>query len=274
MEHLFLHKKRLTVLKPKIERLPDGHRSKPECLFELSQLFSSFGHWVEEERLFIHALKIQRERGNGRQVAAILRNLSDSSWLQGLTEEGIQQAEEGSSIFEQLGDTVGQAQCLDRLTRLLCRDKQFDAAEEVASRAINLFSVSDNPFQLCESHRVLGEVYRDKGETEKAIHHFEIAFGIASPFNWHDQLFGVLYSLAKLFRNEGRFDNAQAHIERAKSMPSITNTTLAVRWRCRLGFGTSRIGSKRRGLRLCAPPTFTRGLGLRRTWRVVESSSR
>jgi tetratricopeptide (TPR) repeat protein len=63
----------------------------------------------------------------------------------------------------------------------------------------------------------LGEIYRSKGETEKAIHHFEVALGIASPFNWHDHLFWVHYSLAGLFRDEGRFDDAQAHVEHAKS---------------------------------------------------------
>ena len=44
MAHLYWHKKRLVVLKPKIEGLPDDHRSKPECLFELSKLFDSVGN--------------------------------------------------------------------------------------------------------------------------------------------------------------------------------------------------------------------------------------
>ena len=216
MKHLFWHKKRLTVLKPKIEGLPDDHRSKPECLFELSRSFTSVGNLVEGKRLVAHVLKLQRERGDDRQVARMLRNLSGSNWQIGLTKEGMEQAKEASDIFERLGDTVGQARCLIKLTRLLRSDKQFDAAEEAASRAIDLFSKKDDQFQLCDSHRVLGEIYQNKGETEKAIHHFEIALGIASPFNWHTQSFGALYSLAQLFCDESRFDEAQIHIERAK----------------------------------------------------------
>ena len=38
LEHLFWHKQ-LTILGPKIKRLPDDHPSKLNCLFKLSQLF-------------------------------------------------------------------------------------------------------------------------------------------------------------------------------------------------------------------------------------------
>jgi len=40
---------------------------------------------------------------------------------------------------------------------------------------------------------------------------------IASSFNWHDHLFGAYYSLAALSLLEGRFDNANTHVELAKS---------------------------------------------------------
>jgi len=41
IEHLFWHKKRLTVPKVKIEGLSENRRFKPGCLFELSRLFYS-----------------------------------------------------------------------------------------------------------------------------------------------------------------------------------------------------------------------------------------
>ena len=44
-----------------------------------------------------------------------------------------------------------------------------------------------------------------------------VALRIASPFNWHDELFWINYQLALLFRDEGRFDDANTHIEHAKS---------------------------------------------------------
>ena len=150
-------------------------------------------------------------------VARMLVDLSDTDRLMGLREEGIQQAKEALEIFEQLGHTVGQGDCLTRLALLFRSDKQFDAAEEAAFRAIALLPEKGEPIRACRSHRVLGEIYQSKGETKKAIHHFEVALGIASPFSWHSDLFGIHYQMAELSRDEGRFDGAQTHIERAKS---------------------------------------------------------
>jgi tetratricopeptide (TPR) repeat protein len=217
MTHLVWHKTRPTILKPKIEGLPDDHRSKLECLLQLSRLFGSVGNDVERGRLLLHVLELWRERGDDMKVAATLMELSVTNRRIGLYEEGIQQAREALEVYERLGDTAEHADCLIRFAWLLHSDKQFDAAEEAASHAIDLLPEEGEQYRVCGSHRVLGNIYRSKGNTEKAIHHFEVALGIASSFNWHDFLFGIHYELASLFRLEGKLDEAQAHVEHTRS---------------------------------------------------------
>ena len=214
--HLVSHKGRPIILNPKIEGLPDYHRSKPACLVNLSQLAGLVGNQVERKRLLTWALRIQREREDDHQVARTLRILSDANSQMGLHEEGIQVMKEALEILERLGDTMGRAQCLIELASLLESYKQFDAAGETASRAIDLLPDQGQPFQACNFHHFLGRIHRSKGETEKAILHFVVALEIASSFNWHRLLFWIHYDLAWLFLHEGRFDNAHVHIERAK----------------------------------------------------------
>ena len=216
MEHLHWHKNRLTTLQPKIEGLPDNHSSKPRCLFRLSWLFYSIGNYVERKRLLTLVLMLWRERGDDYRAAHALRQLSDVNRLMNLPKEGIQQAGEALEIHERLGDTVEQAECLDLLASSLCDDDQLDAAEEAMFRAIALLSEEGEESRLCDSHQTLGKIYRSKGEIENAIHHFEVALGIASSFNWHHHLFWIHYKLAGLFLNQDRFDDTRAHLERAK----------------------------------------------------------
>ena len=217
IKHLYWHKPRLVILGPKIEGLPDSHRSKAMCLFHLSKLFGSIGNHAECRRLLIHTLKLWREKKDDFRVAQALGSLSDTNRLLGLHKEGIEQAKEALEISERLGKKFGQAQCWQWLAWLLHADGQLDAAEEAGTRAIDLLSGKSEQFLVCVCHRILGEIYNSKGEVEKAVDHFEIALEIASPSGWHDEQFWIHYSLAKLFLSKGRFSDALAHTERAKS---------------------------------------------------------
>jgi len=216
INHLYWHKPRLTLLGPRVEELPDDHPCKPSCLFRLSRLFGEIGNHTEYKRVLTHTLQLWRGRGDDRRVIEVLRDLSDVNRLLGLRKEGVECAEEALKISERLGDTTEQARCLNELSWLLYGDEQLDAAKEAASRAIDLFPAKGRESQVCNCHRVLGNIYRSKGEIEKAVHHYETALKIASSFCLDALLFWVNYDLAWLFSDQGRFDDANAHIERAK----------------------------------------------------------
>ena len=217
MRHLFWHKPRQTMLRSKIEALQDDHRYKPKCLLGLSRLFGRVGNYVEQKRLLTHSLELGRQRGDDFQVAETLQSLCSVNRLLNLREEGIRQAKESLGIFERIGGKKEQATCLNILAWLWIDEKQLDAAEDAASRAIDLVSKKGEEFIHCQIHRNLGRIYRSKGETKKTIHHFEMALGIASPPNWHGELFWIHYDLAVLFYDEGELDEANAHNEQAKS---------------------------------------------------------
>ena len=216
MAHLYWHKPRETVLGSKIEDLPDNHPSKPECLFWLSRLFESVGNRTEQKRLLAHTLGLERERGNGFQVALTLGLLSDANRALGLYEEGIKQAKEALEIYERLGEPILQARFLSNLAWLFLHYKQADAAEDAATRGLDLISGKGQEFITCQLHWVLGDIHSSRGEIGKAIHHFETALGVASPFDWHNELFWIHHSLAFLFLNGDEPDRANAHVEQAE----------------------------------------------------------
>ena len=216
MQHLYWHKPRQTVLGSKIKDLPDDHHFKPRCLSELSWLYQSVGNPTEQKQLLTQTLKIERERRDG-SVAQTLRYLSDANRLLGFYEEGIQQAKEALEILQQLGDTIEQSICFNTLAWSLLANKQLNDAEKATSSAIELVSGKGQEFIICQSHRLLGEVYHARGEEETAMDHFETALRIASPFNWHEELSWIHYSLAKLLFHKSDFVNANIYIKGAKS---------------------------------------------------------
>jgi tetratricopeptide (TPR) repeat protein len=216
VQHLYWHKPRRTMLGSKIETLPDDDEEKPWCLFELSRLLGEVGDYAEQIRVLNRTLELYRRRGDDLWVAMTLRSLSHPNRHLGLYEEGIGQAKEALKIYEHINHTTGQGWCLNDLAWLYSDSKQFDAAEDAASRAIDLLTGKGQETVICQLHRILGKIYHSKGEKTKAIHHFETALGIASPSDWHEELFWAHYSMAELFRDENEFDEASTSIGQAK----------------------------------------------------------
>jgi tetratricopeptide (TPR) repeat protein len=211
VDHLYSFKPRQTVLAPKMEGLPDNHTSKPECLFRLSQLLIRIGDFGEGRRVYTDALRLERQRGNDLRVAEILGRLTEANRMLGRHKEGIQWVEEALGIYERLGDIYGQTKSLGCLAAVLYADNQLGASHDAAARAIRL-----DPGGSQISQQVLGWVYQAKGEMEKAIQHYEIALKLASVRNQQGHLFGIRASMVKLFQNEGRPNDANAHIEQLK----------------------------------------------------------
>ena len=217
MKLLYWHKPQQTLLSSKIEALPNGHPSKPKCLFELSRLFGRVGNHMEQKRLLNHTLNLERGRKDDRRVAFTLCDLSDANRMLGLYEEGISQAKEAVETHERFDDEEDQALCLNYLGRLLYDAKQLDTAEEVATRSVELLPKTGQEFRLCQTHHLLGRTYRSRGKREHALHHLEVARKIASIFNWHHHLFWIHFSLAVLFLSEGKFDDAHSNADQVRS---------------------------------------------------------
>ena len=216
MGHLCWHKPRLVALGPKVEALLDSHPSKPRCLLLLSRLFAGVGNRRGQKRVLVQSVGLWRGRGNDYWLANALINLADANQQMGLSKEGIQQAREAIDIYGRLGAIESQANGLIVLVLLLCADGQLDAAEEAAIRAIDL-SQNHDRFQLCQCHKILGQIQQSRGDTENAIHHFEVSIRIASALNLHDDLSSIHLALANLYLGQDKFNFARAHVEHAKS---------------------------------------------------------
>ena len=215
MKHLHWHKQRKTVLGPKVEALPDSHPLKALCLFELSRVF--LGSDEERRALLSHVVELEKGRGDSFRIALTSLYLSDVNLELGLYEEGMQRAREALAIAEPSGIPVEIAGCLNSLAWSLCRGGRVDDAEEAATRALSLLPEKGQEYMVCQSHQILGEISFSRDKREEAIRHFEDVLRIASPFGWHTRMMWIHHSLALLFSQEGKFDDAQTHIKQAES---------------------------------------------------------
>lgn len=120
----------------------------------------------------------------------------------------------------------------------------------------------------------LGDISQTKGEREKAVHHYNVAIGIASRFDWPDEPFWIHYSLAILFGDGDEFDDAHSHIRQAKQRALSDKYFLgrAMEVQAQIWYRQGRLEDEVSEA-LCAIEIY-RNSGLRRIWRIAEVSSR
>jgi tetratricopeptide (TPR) repeat protein len=224
MRHLHWHKQRKIVLGPKVLALPDTHPSKSLCLFELSRVLQSLGSDAERVGLLTHSLALAKKQNDLYRIGLTLLHLSDAYLELGQYEEGVKQASEALSIAEAYGTPVDKAGSLNMVAWLTYRAGRVDDAEKAANRAISLLLPEKNQeLLICQSHRILGEISLAQEKKEEGIRHFKEALRIASPFSWNNHVIWIHHSLALLYSGEGKFDEAQTHIEQAESY-AVGNT--------------------------------------------------
>ena len=230
-----------------MEALADDSPRKPGYLLQLARLFESIGNFVECKRLLSHALELWSGQGDDFQVAQTLAILAHTNRRMGLYGEAIQQVSEASEIFRLLGHADKQADSLISLVGLLCDTGQLDVAEAIGLHMIDVLPEKGHEFLVYRAHRALAHVYRIKGETEKAIHRYEVALGIASSLNTVKELFWINYFLAGMFSDKGEFEDAQIHLEHAKAHVANDPYLLAVAmdWQARVWGGQGRFEEAR-----------------------------
>jgi tetratricopeptide (TPR) repeat protein len=191
-------------------------------MFVWARIVVPFGWEFSGERTdSCERFESQERAGGDDGIARALGELCEINRALGFYEEGIQQGKEAVEICERLGDMTLLASSLEVLSSALHEYDQLAAAEEATSRAINLFRDNGDRFGVFTCHSNLGRIYHSKGESAEAKKHFEAALGVEPPVNWKNQLFWIHLSLARLFLDERRFNDARAHVERAK--PHIVN---------------------------------------------------
>ena len=235
MLHLYFHKPRLPVFEQKIRRLPDGYPSKPACLSSLSSLFSAVGNSVEQQQLLCRALKLYRERGDDDDIAFTLLHLSPVSSSLGLHEEGILQAREAMAIFRQLGNTIGVVDCYAFLSSLLRRVNRLDEADECEMQAIRLadaLTPDADPVFCGSLHASLAVIYFNRGNMEKTISHSEASLGVLTT---RSNRFHIHCAQVSAHIMEGRFGDAEAHLEHAGLLAANDSSELGILMLLRAG---------------------------------------
>jgi class 3 adenylate cyclase/predicted ATPase len=196
-------------------------------LAECRSLQSQFG---DAERLLQEALKHADQAGDARKRGSILIGLAYARYL-GPTPvaEAIKQTR---PIFEPArGNLVVQAQAAALLAGLEAMRRRFGDARQLCARSRALFEALGEKFWLAGAQYYFASVEFLAGDAAAAERELSAAFGVFAQLGLSSDLATAAAELAEVEYAQGRFDEAERHVELSRDASSRDDVFCQVMWR-------------------------------------------
>jgi ATP/maltotriose-dependent transcriptional regulator MalT len=186
------------------------------------------------------AVVVFRELGERWGIANSLQVLGQLELMEGNLEAAAAAYREGIDMATEVGSREDVAMMRLRLSDILTRNGDREAAEEQAELARQAARGAGSPYEVLFTHVVQVEIYRGRGELDRAREFYEAAIerleGLPSvhPIRGHG-LAMLQCSAAKIDLDDGNLDRAADHLRMSwslaidtKDMPIVANVAVAV----------------------------------------------
>lgn len=237
-----------------LEKHPSQNENRVDVLNDLG-----YRYWIvdsnESVKYGSEALQLAEKLDYTEGTAMSKRVLGVAYWTLGQLKLALENLTTAQSIYENIGDNEGAANCLmntgmvyadigdydkaiaiydhsiEKFTKLdlksriattftkigtaLLKKDHLYDAKEYLTNALNMHSEDNFTYGMAEAHHWLGTLSILEGELEQADHHLRRAIILGKKVNDKDGLIGNLIQYGKLLRLEQNYEAAEAHLNLA-----------------------------------------------------------
>ncbi|MBN1551398.1 tetratricopeptide repeat protein [bacterium] len=178
-------------------------------------VYAARGNFKAAEKMYMDAHKLSRQIKNRHQEARNKLGIAQAKMHMGSLAEAVELSTKAKSIFEQLGDKLGQADSWGQLGWLYFCLGDYKQAEQMNTTALNMYHDLKKSIHEGCTYTNLGNIYLGMNEPDKALLHFKNAVKIHRGTGRHDLEADNLGSQALVYRFKGQSDRAKKLGERA-----------------------------------------------------------
>lgn len=187
----------------------------------LGRIHLNLGRYPESRRRIESALAIQRSLGEVSQVAESLELLGRLHRREGRFDESRHALDEALSLHHAHPGTVGaHASALSELARLENALGNYEAAERLYVRSLELHGSGQRSLEVAGILHGLSSVYRDLGRYDEAEQLLEevIEIQVERLGPNHLTVGATFNTLGRIYRSQGRYGQAEASLKQAVSI--------------------------------------------------------
>ncbi|HEX6676917.1 MAG TPA: tetratricopeptide repeat protein [Actinomycetes bacterium] len=182
---------------------------------DLGSVWHLVGRWVEAEDAYRRAMSIAQATDDRSLLAASQRELGNLFMYARSYAGAIAWLTLAAEQFEQLGDRVGLARSLDRLTYALVQQGSYKEATEVAERHLAIASDADDPAAISAALDHLGLICTYTGDRAGALEYLSRSLQIAGAAGDRRTILHAANNLGNFYATTGDHVNAVACFQRA-----------------------------------------------------------
>jgi CHAT domain-containing protein len=196
------------------------------------------GEWEEARDWYMRALRLAEEQGFPHYAAVVARDLGDVYRSLGDLDAARETLESSIRGFLAVGDHTGNPAFAEReIGSILHAQGDYFRAIEVMRHSRDLHARNNHAWAAGATTGMLGSVYRDLGDLDKAEELYRESLSSAARFLDREEQVNRLTQLGDLDLRRGRLESAQDRLERAVKLART------VQWQPRLVNALLKLGS-------------------------------
>ncbi|MFO7792448.1 MAG: tetratricopeptide repeat protein [Candidatus Saliniplasma sp.] len=187
------------------------------CLTNIGITHHMKGDLDEALSYYARSLEKFKTIGTKTRIGWVQRYMADTFTGKGRWDEAFEAYEKARDIFEEIGEEEEKINTIASMTEAYIMSEDIEKAEELSQTIIENWEDLTSKILEGKCRRVLGVLYREKDEFEKAEDEFlssKEVFKKRSPTDYPK----ILYELGVLYHQKGAKDRAEENLVKAQKM--------------------------------------------------------
>ena len=182
----------------------------------IGDIYAITGNYPSANSYYNKAIPILRQRSDSIQLASFILNAGEAFRKNKKYDSALINFKESADIFKNRNYNSGKAYAVGNIGMVYASTGKNELAEKNINEAIEMLTVLQDYYPICDYLISLSSMYQDKGETPKALDYANRSLSLANQYYLKEQISNGNLKLSEIYEKAGKWEeslkNYKAHI--------------------------------------------------------------
>jgi len=177
----------------------------------IADVYTLSGNYSSASSYYNKAIPMLRQTSDSTALASFILNAGEALRKNEKYDSALQYFKESAEIFKKINYPIGKAYSLGNIGMVYARTGKQELAENNINEAINMLTVSQDYYPICDYLISLSDMYLEKGDIPKAMNYVQRSLDLANKFYLKEQISNGNFKLSEIYEKAGMLDESLKH---------------------------------------------------------------